>query len=175
MNSLFPFVTKRFVVSTALALNLGLSTVAAHAQNVIIGSLVASQVQKVYVQNGQGVKAGQKLMDLDDARYQAKLKRLKANADMKVALLQDAQIELDQALDLFDRTVTSRRTLDAAKLAHIKAKAEAEMAQADLQMHKAWAKYVYIRAPISGKISKIHAPVGTTVFKENSPLIELAQ
>lgn len=158
-----------------LAVGIGLQAAAVQAQNVVIGSLVSSQVDKVYVQDGQAVKAGQKLMDLDDARYQAKLQLLQAKVDLSVAQLQDAQIELDQALDLFDRTVTSRRTLDAAKLAHVKAKAEADIAQADLKMHKAWAKYVYIRAPISGKISKIHAPTGTTVFKENTPLIELAQ
>lgn len=173
MKLTFPAVKIRSVAPYLLALAFGLQTSAVQAQNVVVGALVASQVAKVYVEPGQTVKAGQRLMNLDDTRYQAKAQLLQAKVEMTSAQLKDAQIELDQALDLFDRTVTSRRTLDAAKLAHVKAKAEADMAQAELKLHKAWAKYVYIRAPINGKISKIHAPTGTTVFKENTPLIEL--
>ncbi|BBP46214.1 hypothetical protein THMIRHAS_15870 [Thiosulfatimonas sediminis] len=174
MKSILSFNKIPALAPWLLVLGLGLHASVVQAQNVLIGSLVVSQVQTVYVQEGQTVKAGQKLMDLDDARYRAKTELLQAKVTLANAQLQDAQIELDQALDLFDRTVTSRRTLDAAKLAHLKAKAESQIAQADLKMHQAWAKYVYIRAPISGKISKIFAPVGSTVFQENSPLVELA-
>ncbi|QKI89455.1 efflux RND transporter periplasmic adaptor subunit [Thiomicrorhabdus xiamenensis] len=157
-----------------LGISLGLVSSAGWAQNVVIGSLVSSQVNKLYVSEGQQVKVGQKLLDLDASRYHAKLKSLQAQVGMARAKLADAQIELDQAQDLFDRTVSTRRALDAAKLAYDLAKSEVDYAESQVAMHQSWSKYLYIKSPINGKISKIHAPVGTTVFKENTPMIELA-
>ncbi|WP_319381641.1 efflux RND transporter periplasmic adaptor subunit [Thiomicrorhabdus sp.] len=151
----------------------GLSSSAVWAQTVQIGALVAGQVSKVYVKPGQTVKKGQSLLNIDGARYQAKLQMLQANLRLAQARLKDAEIELGQAQDLFDRTVTARRSLDAAQLGYDVAKAAKERASAELAMHQAWKKYVYITAPVSAKVVKIHAPVGTTVYKENTPLIEL--
>lgn len=143
------------------------------AETVKIGALVSGQVSKVWVKEGDDVKTGQKLINLDASRYQAKLSYLKAQQALQEAKLKDAQIELDTALDLYDRTVTSKRTLDAAKLAYSVVEAEAQKARAAVKQHQSWEKYVYIKSPVSAKVTKIHAPVGTTVYKENNPLIEL--
>ena len=145
----------------------------AWADKVVIGALVSGQVSAVSVKAGQTVKAGAPLLTLDASRFEAKLKRLQAQADLQDAKLKDAQIEFDTAQDLYDRTVTSRRSFDASKLAFSIAKAEAQQAQAALDEHQAWRKYVYITAPVSGKVVKLFAPVGTTVFKENQPLVEI--
>ncbi|MBF6058264.1 efflux RND transporter periplasmic adaptor subunit [Thiomicrorhabdus heinhorstiae] len=151
----------------------GLGSSAALAQTVQIGSLVAGQVSKVYVKVGQNVKKGQSLLNIDSARYQAKNNMLQAQLRLAEARLKDAQVELSQAQDLFDRTVTAKRSLDAAQLAYDVAQATKESAVAELAMHQAWKKYVYVTAPVNAKVVKIHAPVGTTVYKENTPLIEL--
>jgi RND family efflux transporter MFP subunit len=143
------------------------------AQTVQIGALVSGQVTKLAVSEGQMVKKGEALMELDAERFQAKLASLMAEQKRQKLALTDAQIELAQAQDLFDRTVTAKRTLDAAKLTHDMTQAAFEKAKADVAMHQAWSKYVFIKAPVDGKVLKIHAPVGTTVFEENSPLLEL--
>jgi len=146
---------------------------AAFAQNIMIGALVSGQVSEVHVEEGQSVKAGQKLVNLDAQRYQAKLAMLQSQVKLQEARFADAQIDLDTELDLFDRTVTSRRTLDAAKLAFKVVEAELETAKAALNAHRAWQKYVYIKAPVNGKVVKIHAPKGATVFEENQPILEM--
>ena len=140
---------------------------------VMIGALATGQVTKLYVKEGQVVKAGEKLLTLDGSRYQAKKAVLQAQLKMNKLEMDDAKIELDQALDLFDRTVTSRRTLDASQLRFDRAKAAYDKANAELRLHKAWSKYVYIKSPISGTVEKIHSPLGATVFKENTPMIEI--
>lgn len=145
----------------------------AFAQSVQIGALMSGQVSEVFVKEGQSVKSGQKLLTLDVERFQAKQAFLEAQVALQQAKLADAQIELDTALDLFDRTVTSRRTLDAAKLAFTIAQSEADKAKAELQIHKAKAKYVYINAPIAAKVVKVMVAKGTTVFEENQLMIEL--
>ncbi|MGC9386518.1 MAG: efflux RND transporter periplasmic adaptor subunit [Hydrogenovibrio sp.] len=145
----------------------------AAADVVKIGSLVVGQVETVLVKSGDAVKAGQLLMTIDDARFQAKLKSAKAQVGFWELKLADAKIELDQALDLFDRTVTAKRELDAAQLAYDTSQQQLIRAKGELEYTQAWAKYFKIKAPVSGKIAKIDAPKGTTVYKENTPLIQI--
>ncbi len=145
----------------------------ADTKNVTIGALVSGQVSKVYVEEGQTVKTGDKLLNLDSSRYQAKLSLLNNQQKMAKLTLADAKIELDQALDLYDRTVTSKRTLDASQLRFDLAKTAYDKAKSQVALHQAWSKYIYIKSPINAKVSKIYAPLGTTVFKENMPLLEL--
>ena len=154
-----------------MALSIGHA--AAESSSVKIGSLVSGQVTKVFVEEGQTVKQGQKLLNLDGSRYQAKLALL--NVQKKVAKLDldDAKIELDQALDLYDRTVTSKRTRDASQLRYDLAKANYDKTKAEFAVHEAWSKYVYIKSPVNGKIVTIFAPTGTTVYKENTIMLEI--
>lgn len=143
------------------------------AKTVQIGALVAGQVEKVYVKTGQQVKSGQLLIKIDDTRYQAKLKALQASVEMTRLKLADAKIELDQALDLYDRTVSAKRELDAAQLAYDVAQQLHLKAQAELEMGQAWLKYYVIKAPVAGQIKTINAPKGATVYKENTPIIQI--
>jgi len=143
------------------------------AQTVQIGALVAGQIVKVFVKPGQKVKKGQALMTIDDRGYQAKLRGLQAVAEAKHLALMDAKINLDQALDLYDRTVSAKRSLDAVQLAYNLAKQADIKAQADVAALQAWRPYFHIKAPVSGQVGKIQAPEGTTVYKENTPLIEI--
>lgn len=154
-------------------LTVGLFSTNLFAETVKIGALVAGQVSKVYVHEGQIVKKGDRLLNLDASRFQAELDSLQAMQSLQKAKLADAQIELDQALDLYERTVTSKRTRDAVQLAYDVANAAYQQAKAEVALHQAWSKYIYIIAPVDGKVIKIHAPLGTTAYKENSPLIEL--
>ncbi|MEA1987947.1 MAG: biotin/lipoyl-binding protein [Pseudomonadota bacterium] len=154
-----------------MALSIGHA--AAESSSVKIGSLVSGQVTKVFIEEGQTVKQGQKLLNLDGARYQAKLTLLNTHKKVAKLDLDDAKIELDQALDLYDRTVTSKRTRDASQLRYDLAKASYEKAKAEVAVHQAWSKYVYIKSPVNGKIAKIFAPIGTTVYKENTIMLEI--
>lgn len=167
MKKMKPFILKSFAVSlVALALP-------AWSQVIQIGSLVSGQVVEVAVKNGQTVAVGQLLMRIDDARYQAKLKSAQADAELSRLTLEDAKIELAQALDLFDRTVSAKRELDAAQLKHDVAVQALKKAQAELQAMQAWARYYVIKSPVAAKVKAIQAPLGSTVFNENSPLIQL--
>lgn len=173
-QSLLQKLTIKSVTSRVVLLLACSFSVLSNAQEIQIGALVSGQVSQVFVSEGQSVKKGQSLINLDTARYEAKLKMLQAQKVIAKARLADAQIELDQALDLFDRTVTSKRTRDAAQLAFDIAQNRHLVAESELGLHQTWARYVYIKSPMNAKVVKIFAPVGTTVYKENTPLIKLA-
>lgn len=163
---------KNVVLSSLLIVGTCFSAMAS-AQTAVIGSLVSGQVSKVYVEEGQTVQKGQKLLTLDAQSYFAKEKALIAQLKISELLLQDATIERDQALDLFDRTVSSRRTLDAAKLAFATAEVQVVKDQAELDAHRSLAKYVFVKAPFNGKVTKLLVLEGSTVFEENTPMIEI--
>jgi len=162
-----------WMMRLVLASGLSLFSSLIYADKVSIGALVAGQITKVYVEEGQTVKAGSLLMEIDAQAHNATLKLLQAEVDIQQAQFKDAKLELDQALDLFDRTVTSKRTLDAAQLQHDIALSSLNKAKAQLQIEQAWSKYYRIKSPIDATVEKIHTPLGSTVFKENSPLIDL--
>ena len=161
--------TNKLVLASSLMLVSGVVL----ADKVAIGALVAGQVTQVHVSEGQTVKVGTLLLEIDSQAHQAKLAYLKAEQTLQAAKYADAKVELDQALDLFDRTVTSKRTLDAAQLQHDVALAALNKAKAELKMTQAWSKYYQIKSPVSGKVNKLYVATGSTVFKENTPLIDL--
>jgi RND family efflux transporter MFP subunit len=143
------------------------------AQTVTIGALVAGQVLKVYVKPGQKVVKGQLLLEIDDERWQAKVIQRQAELKQLQLQLADAKVELDKQLDLFDRTVTAKRALDRAQLAYDVLEQKVNAATAKLHAVQAWGKYYHVKAPFNASVGKIYAPQGTTVYKENTPLIEL--
>lgn len=163
-------VLKTLVVSVLVWAGLSFS---AYAQTIQIGALVAGQVTQVAVKPGQHVKKGQLLLKIDDTRYQAKLRSMTALFEMAKLKLADQKINLDQALDLYDRTVTATRERDAAQLAYNLANQTYLKAKADLEYYQAWARYFVVKAPVNARVKKINAPTGTTVYKENTPLIQL--
>lgn len=162
-----------FLHSSGITLLLVGVNTAAFAGVVQIGALVTGQVTQVAVKEGQSVTAGQLLIKIDDERFQANLKAAKATTEMARLNFEDAKIDLAQELDLFDRTVTAKRELDLAQLKHDVAQQTYKKAQAEQSSLQAWAKYYVVKAPVSGKVKSIQAPQGTTVFHENTPLIQL--
>lgn len=174
MKPLWKHVMKNTVLTYSLGLAVLLSfSATVEAAKIQIGALVSGQVEQVAVRVGQMVKPGQLLMQIDDRAYQAELAMQAAELKALELKMADAQIELDQAADLYDRTVTAKREFDAAKLAYDLAEQAMLKAKAQLESTQAWQKYYRIEAPVRAKVKAIQAPKGTTVFGENTPLILL--
>ena len=163
MKYAVPFLMLSFV------LNIGL----AQAAEVKIGALVSGQVMAVEVKVGDAVKAGQRLLLIDDRRYQAKLALLQAEVSLRELALADMKIEFEQTQDLFDRTVIARRPFERAKLDYDLAQQALSKAQAELALHQAWLDYLHVKAPVAGRVKSIAVSKGTTVFEENQLLLIL--
>lgn len=145
----------------------------AHADEIKVGALVTGQVTEVLVKTGQQVKAGELVLKIDDRHYQARLKALKAEVAYRKAAREDSQIEYDQTLDMYDRTVIARRPLERAKLDLELAEQALLKAQGELEMHQAWRDYYYVKAPVNGEIKLLAVGQGSTVFRENDALFTM--
>lgn len=146
--------------------------ISSQAAEVKVGALVTGQVTQVMVKTGQKVNAGDLLLKIDDRRYQAKLKALKAEVAYRETALADMQIEFDQTQDLYDRTVIARRPYERAKTDFELAQSALNKAQAELEMHQAWSDYFEVKAPVAGEVKTVITK-GSTVFKENDALFSL--
>jgi len=108
-------------------------------------------VQEIVVKEGQSVKKGDVLIRLTSVLRHARL-------DAERADVQVAQLEYENAKDLFEKKSVSEREvqLHAAKLA--KAKAKADAARAELELGT-------VRAPFDGSVGRMQRQSGTFVLK----------
>jgi multidrug efflux system membrane fusion protein len=129
---------------------LGLGTVQPY-RTVTIRSRVDGQITKVSFRQGQVVKEGDPLIEIDKRPYQAALDQVKAKKQLDQATLANAKKDLDRyqragTLANSQQQIDTQETLVAQQQAQIAADdAAIEAAQTQLD-------YTTITAPLSGKI-----------------------
>ncbi len=106
-------------------------------------------LENIYVDEGQFVKKGQLLFQINPRMYQAEL--LKKRAEEKAA-----QIELQNSKALSDKQVVSKNELAMAQ-------AKLQQAQAEVQLAQLHLTYTEIRAPFDGTIDRIPLKLGSLI------------
>ncbi len=132
---------------------------------------VSGILEKKYFQDGQFVKKGQKLFQIEQNTYKAALEIAKAKKAQDKAALQLANADVARYKPLVKEGLAPRATLEQyqAKEAGLRAALlgdEAQIAQAKLNFN-----YTVIKAPISGYISARHVDVGNLVGQGKSTLL----
>jgi membrane fusion protein, multidrug efflux system len=105
-------------------------------QHIELRALEKGYLQKIYVDEGQFVKQGQKMFQIMPLLYQAEQQKAQAEANF-------AEIEYLNTKSLADSNVVSRNELALAKAKFDKAKAELSLAQVHLG-------FTEIKAPFDG-------------------------
>lgn len=118
-------------------------------QNVELRAKVKGFIEKIYVDEGQNVKAGQLLFTIRPREYEAEL--LKAKAEVK-----KAEVELQNTRALAEKNIVSKSelTLATAKLEGVRA----EEALAEL-----YVSYTKITAPYDGVIDRLKLKAGSLI------------
>lgn len=118
-------------------------------RNIEIRTQEKGYLQKIYVDEGQYVQAGQILFQIMPTQFQAEL--LKAQAEVK-----GAEIELQNTKILADKKIVSKneQALAMAKL---------QQARAEVSLAKLHLSFTQIRAPFSGTIDRIPLKLGSLV------------
>jgi membrane fusion protein (multidrug efflux system) len=118
-------------------------------QNVEIRAKVKGFIEKIYVDEGQKVKAGQLIFTIRPREYEAEL--LKAKAEVK-----KAEVELQNTKALADKNILSKSelTLSIAKL---------EGAKAEEALAELYVSYTKITAPYDGIIDRLKLKAGSLI------------
>ncbi|MCO4293299.1 efflux RND transporter periplasmic adaptor subunit [Solitalea sp. MAHUQ-68] len=133
--------------------------------NVEVRPQVDGYLQKVYVDEGQFVKAGQPLFKIDDRVYREQVNTATAALHSAEANLSNAQLEIDKLTPLVQNKVVSEVQLKTAKASYQTAKANVESAKAMVASAQINVGYSTITAPVSGYIGRLTQRVGSLVGK----------
>lgn len=126
-------------------------------------SRVDSYIEKILVQDGAAVKAGDVLVKLDDRQIRAQLKAAEAQLAKNMAELEQAKRDVDRFTELLRRRAGTRISVDTArtKVATVEASILADKAQ--IENLKVQLSYYTIKAPIDGRVGVFNAKEGNII------------
>ncbi|HVS95998.1 MAG TPA: efflux RND transporter periplasmic adaptor subunit [Puia sp.] len=127
---------------------------------------VSGNIVGIYFKDGQRVKKGQKLYEIDQQQYKAAVEQAKANLDVAKANLSRSQQDYDRYQELAKQDAIARQVLDH-QTADLEAnKRQVEAAQANVASVETNLKYSQIYAPFDGTIGISLVKVGTSVYPQ---------
>jgi RND family efflux transporter MFP subunit len=139
--------------------------------NVEIRPQVSGYLDKIYVEEGAYVAAGQPLFKINDRPFSAQVNNSAASVEAAKANEEKAAIEVRRLTPLVENRVISDVQLKAAQAAYDAAKAQVSQAEAEGNNANISLGYTLIKAPVSGYIGRIPFKVGALVGKgEAQPL-----
>ena len=130
---------------------------------------VSGRIAEIRFRDGQKVKAGDVLFVIDPRPYQAAV--AKAEADLATAInnAKFAKAERDRGSALVKTSALSQETYDQRANANAVAEAAVQSAQAALDAARINVDYAYVKAPISGRISRAEITLGNLVGSPTAP------
>jgi membrane fusion protein, multidrug efflux system len=127
-------------------------------------------------EEGADVKAGEVLLQIDPAPYQAALDSAKAAVAKAEANSKKAQAKADRYQALVEYNAVSKLDYDDAMAAALQGDADVLAAKAGLEMASLNLGYATVTAPITGRIGKAKATEGALVGQnEATPLATIQQ
>lgn len=129
----------------------GVGTVTAN-QSVTIKTRVDGELDKVGFVEGQDVRAGQMLAQLDPRALQAQLAQAKATQAKDQAQLLNARLDLKRITQLTKEDAATQQQLDTQRALVSQLEATVQMDEAQVSYAQVQLGYTTITAPISGRV-----------------------
>lgn len=132
-------------------------------EKVELRARVEGFLEKVLFREGQDVKAGELLYQIEKVQFQAALDQAKANLAVAEATLTNAKVEYERSLELSKRNFSPQSDVDQKKAALDTATGRVMQVKAALTQAQVSLDYTDIRAPIDGRIGRTAYTVGNLV------------
>jgi multidrug efflux system membrane fusion protein len=129
----------------------GLGNVAPY-YNVVIKSRVDGQLMRVNFNEGDMVKEGQVLAEIDPRPYQAQLDLYEGNIARDTALLQNSKVDLDRYTTLLKQDAVPKQQLDTQVALVAQYEGTIKTDEANIESARLNLTYSKITAPISGRV-----------------------
>ncbi len=131
-------------------------------------------LEKINVQGGQEVKAGDTLVIIRQDEYKARLDAAQAAVLKAQSAFSNAKTYFERVKNAGGRAV-SKAEFDNAKNNYLSAQADLAQAKADKAIAQVNYDYTVIKAPIDGIVGNIDLTVGDYVSPASSPLLKIIQ
>jgi len=153
----------------------GIGTVQAYNM-VAIKSRVDGQIVKVDFKEGQDIKTGDPLFQIDPRPYQAALEQAQAAKQKDEAQLAGAQLDLERYEKLIGSGWQTRQSYDQQKATVGTLQASIKGDEAQINTAKLNLSYADIRSPIDGRLGARLVDKGNLVHaNDNTPLVMITE
>jgi multidrug efflux system membrane fusion protein len=153
----------------------GLGTVQDY-MNVAVKTRVDGQITGVSFTEGQDVKAGDLLFQIDPRPFQASLELAQANKRKDEAQLEAAQLVLDRYAKLLASRTQTQEAYDNQKATVGQLQAAVAADEAMIDVAQLNLDYAQIRSPIDGRTgARLVDPGNIVQASQNTPLVTIAQ
>jgi len=132
-------------------------------------------ITKINFRDGQYVKKGDLLFELDDAEPRAAVRLAQAEVQSAEATLRQAQQQLSRFESLGSNNAISRHDVDNARMQRDVARAALEQAKARLETRRVTLGYTRITSPIDGRVGHSRFHVGSLVNPSSGVLVDVVQ
>jgi len=131
--------------------------------DVQISADVMGRIEKMPVREGDTVRTGQLLVQIDSRSREMDVAQAKGSLLSANSALETASINLEREKQLFQKNLSSQASLDLAQSNYDQAYAQVQVSQANLDGAQDQLEKTTIRAPMSGVITKLNSEVGENV------------
>jgi multidrug efflux system membrane fusion protein len=144
--------------------------------NVIVRSQITGQIIKISFVQGQTVKKGDLLAQIDPAPYQAQLDQAIANRDRDQAHLENARIDLNRYTDLARQRSVAQQLADSQKAIVAQLVAMVKSDEAIIQSAKVNLGYTNLTSPIDGVTGIRQIDIGNIIHPTDvNGLVDVTQ
>ncbi len=141
-----------------------------------IKSRVDGQIMKVNVQEGQNVKQGALLIEIDSRPFQVQLDQMQAQLSRDSAQLHDAQLNLERYTSLIPSGSIAQQQVDTQKALVDQLQGTVHTDQAQIDNAKLQIVYCHITAPFDGRVGLRQVDPGNIVHSsDTNPMLILTQ
>ncbi|WP_250657781.1 efflux RND transporter periplasmic adaptor subunit [Alkalimarinus coralli] len=142
-------------------------------EDVQIKARVSGYLLSMNFAEGQDVKKGDLLFEIDPKPYQTEVSRLSAEVSRQQASLTNAKRNFRRGNELIEKGFISAMEMDDLISRRDQAKASLESSEAALETAKLNLSYTKIVAPISGRIGRKSLSIGDLVSPESGVLVTI--
>ncbi len=143
---------------------------------VTIYSQITGRVTTVYYREGQMVREGDPLIDIDPRPYEAALTQAQGTLDHDRGLLAEARIDLQRYQAAYARNAIAKQQVDDQEQVVVQDEGTVKADQGTVAYDQTQLSYCHIVAPISGRVGLRLVDPGNTIFSgSNSTLVVITQ
>lgn len=128
-----------------------------------IAAKIPGTIKNVAVEDNQGVKKDQLLIEIDPVDYELKVSEAQSNFDLRKASFEQAGRDKERAEMLYQQEVMPKEKHEFALTSFNLAKAQEEAALAQLKIAQRNLEYTKIYSPIDGYVTKKAAEIGNQI------------
>lgn len=138
----------------------GAGIIEASSQNISIGTPFNEIISKIYVIEGDQVKAGDPLFELDLRSIEAQLKTAKANLTLATVELDNAKKQFSFYERLQNKSAVSEQAYHQTYYSMLQGEKNVKIAEANVNELEINLQRSIVKAPIDGKILQVNCHVG---------------